>query len=558
MHVPTAGALKNVKARSISAKGEVVEIKEDDVKEMKDFQHGGKLKMFAIEGAEVGGQIEYTYTVRSPLYDSGKEMFSMDYQTLHACVLIRSIPLFQFDSKSFNWTSEDVKTSGEHRYIYKNILPIAEEEYSTPRANRVAVEFKILGSSYGKSPYSSYERAVGKIQKDFSQFVAKDLRKVSGLLKNFDGQIAGDEKQTLRNLTGFLKRKLVYKDDYSIAYSDVAAVVKSGLGNDVGLAKVYCIVLDKLNIDYQLYVTCNKYDNRLNQDYCSRYSLDEFILYFPEHSSYLYPAGQLAHFGLAPPWIVGSTALVIPKYGSNVSFKEIEDNHPDSNRINLDIDVNIDLASSNTILDIEGYGMGHLARTYNRYVHYSETEAELNEKLRGIVGWRYPDAQVVSIEMVNPQDWGNIGRCKNYACKRAYKAKVKSTTFYENLGNKLLLNVGALLGPQTELYSELERVQPITTSYNKSYSFEITIPIPEGYKFSGADGLSIENELVDDEGNILASFKSDVVEEESSLKIKVYEFYSKVNVDKKYYNQYRIVINSAADFNKGTILLEKQ
>ncbi|MBD81565.1 MAG: hypothetical protein CL840_21785 [Crocinitomicaceae bacterium] len=558
IHVPNRGEVLHVKARSISAEGEVVKISQDDIKVMKDYKQGGDVKMFAIEGAEVGGQIEFTYTLHTPLYDSGKELLSMNYRTLNACVLIRCVSQYKFDSRSFNWASEKIKTKEEHKYLYKNIAPIAEEKYSTPRANRVSVEFKILGNSTNMAPYSSYPLAIKSLQKDFHQFGTKEVRKTVGLLKDFNGKIEGNEEQTLRNLTVFLKEKLVYKEDYSPEYRDVMAIVKSGVGNDRGLMKVYCICLDHLNIDYELQVTCNKYDNRLREDYCSRHSLNEFILYFPKHDSYLYASGQLVQFGLAPSWIVGSTALVIPKNGSEVEFKEVLDKHPDSNRTDLKIDVNLDLAGSNTVLDIDGFGTGHLARNYNRIVYYSETEAETNGKLRDLVDWRYPDAQIVSMEMVDPEKWGKISECKDYSCKRAYKAKVKSTTFYEKVGNKLLLKVGTLLGPQVEMYSELKRVQPITTAYNKSYRFEITIPIPEGYKYSGAESLDIDNELVDDDDNIIAGFKSTVELKGRSLKINVYEFYSKVNIDNVYYDQYRIVINSAADFNKGMVLLEKE
>ena len=115
-----------------------------------------------------------------------------------------------------------------------------------------------------------------------------------------------------------------------------------------------------------------------------------------------------------------------------------------------------------------------------------------------------------------------------------------------------------MLGPQTEMYSELERVQPINTGYNKSYAFRINIPIPEGYKYTGEQNGIIDNSFKNGDGEKVAGFKSSIEVVNNVIQINIDEFYAFVNINKKFYEDYRRVINSAADFNKAVLLLEKK
>jgi hypothetical protein len=558
IYVPPRGEISEIRARSITASGVVLELNKDNIKEMKDYEGGADLKMFAIEGAEVGGQVEYSYTVQSPLYDSGKELFSMDYKTQHACFIIRCFSEFAFGSKSFNWENKRTKKDYEHKYIYKDIMPIGAELYATPRANRVAVEYKLLGSGYSESPFANFHNVLKKFKGDFFAFSSKELSKVKAVTKGFEGT-TDDKETTLRNLSVYLKKRYSFTNDYQKEeYSNLYSIIKSGIGTDVGLIRLYCLVLTKMDYDYEVHVSGNKYNVRLDNQYCSRSALTEYVLYFPAYDTYLYPPSPLAHYGLAPPWVLGSEALIVAKSSSYPKFIEISSRPAGENRTDLKINVAMDLSNNTSLFDIEAFGTGQLARTYNTGAFYAETEDETKKIAESYVTWRYPKEQILSVEMVDREKWGDIATCEDFACKREFTAKVKSSSFYEKAGENLLLQVGALIGPQTELYAELERIQPITTANNKCYSFEIRIAIPDGYKYEGAQNVEIDNEFDDGAGNKYAGFKSTVKVEGTEVVIEIYEYYDVVNIDKKYYEDYRRVINSAADYNKGVVLLKRE
>ena len=89
----------------------------------------------------------------------------------------------------------------------------------------------------------------------------------------------------------------------------------------------------------------------------------------------------------------------------------------------------------------------------------------------------------------------------------------------------------------------------------RSYYRTIKVELPEGYQVSNLDELSIDNNFVEN-GKDLFSFKSSYELKGQTLKVKADEHYNVNIVSPTLYEEYRKVINSAADFNKITLVLE--
>lgn len=560
IYLPGSSTIEDIRARSINPDGSVVELNKNNIKEKKDYTKDGNLKMFAIEGGQVGGRVEYTYTIKTPLYDSGKERLSFNYKTLHSCVIIACDEVFKIDSKAFNWRNMFESDATEHKYVFTNILPISEEKYSTPRANRVEVEHKLIGSTYKESTFASYKNVLKFLKRDLTYFVPAEYRKMKSLLKKFEGN-EGNSLQTVRNLDSFLKSRFFYEDNFRESkYANVISVMNSRSGNDKGLVKLYGLALGSLGVKYEIYITCDKYDSRLLEDYCSRFTLTEFLIYLPDFNTYMYPSSQVMHVGIIPSWIVGNKALVVNTNleDKRVRFVTLKSEESKGNEAHVDLQVDMNLNENTTVYKLTGVGKGQIAFGYNYDIFYADSESQIQEELKSYVAWRYPEGDILKIEMNQPEQWGDISFCDNYECERSYNATVKSSNFFEQIGDKLLLNVGSLIGPQNELYSELDRVQDIVNSYNKKYSFDIQIKIPEGYEFMGAENLEINNSFTKPDGTEIAGFMSNYEVENGNIIIHIREFYAQVNIDKKFYQEFRKIINSAADYNKATVLLRKK
>ena len=107
-----------------------------------------------------------------------------------------------------------------------------------------------------------------------------------------------------------------------------------------------------------------------------------------------------------------------------------------------------------------------------------------------------------------------------------------------------------------EMYQEKERVLPIETPYKRNYHRVITINVPDNFKIKNLDDLNIHNEYKED-GKVLLYFKSFYTYENNKLTITADEYYDMIEIKPELYNTYRKIINSAADFNKISLIIEK-
>jgi hypothetical protein len=133
---------------------------------------------------------------------------------------------------------------------------------------------------------------------------------------------------------------------------------------------------------------------------------------------------------------------------------------------------------------------------------------------------------------------------------------VEAPHLIENAGNKYFFKVGEMIGPQEELYKEKVRQTDGEVNYEHSYTRLLEIKIPQGYKIKNPDDINIDKKYTFN-GAVLSSFVSNYKLEGDVLKIKVYEDYQTLFVPKANFDEYRVVINASADFNKVVLILEK-
>ncbi len=134
-------------------------------------------------------------------------------------------------------------------------------------------------------------------------------------------------------------------------------------------------------------------------------------------------------------------------------------------------------------------------------------------------------------------------------------AEVVSDAFVEKAGNKYLFKVGELIGPQMEMYHDKKRIQPVEAPFTRNYHREIVFTIPDGYSINNLDEINIYNDYKKDD-EVIFKFASSYKVDGSKVTITVDEFYKIIEVAPEIFEDYRTVINSAADFNKVTLILE--
>lgn len=136
-------------------------------------------------------------------------------------------------------------------------------------------------------------------------------------------------------------------------------------------------------------------------------------------------------------------------------------------------------------------------------------------------------------------------------------AKVKAPEMVESAGGRKLVKIGELLGRQNELYQEKVRKLPVDINYPHSYKRTITVNLPAGYRVLNAKSLKNKIDFYDaDNCKIPAcSFVSNYSQKGNKLTITVSEIYAQIHYHLSDFNNFRKVINAAADFNKTTLVL---
>ena len=137
------------------------------------------------------------------------------------------------------------------------------------------------------------------------------------------------------------------------------------------------------------------------------------------------------------------------------------------------------------------------------------------------------------------------------------KAQFESYTLIEKAGNKIIYKIGDVIAEQKEMYQERERQTDVENNYNRSYYREINFQIPDGYIIKNPEPLDM-NYVYERDGEKIYLFISRYELNNDKLKIVVDEYYKEIYCDKEYFEEFRKVVNAAADFNKIVLVLEKQ
>jgi hypothetical protein len=85
----------------------------------------------------------------------------------------------------------------------------------------------------------------------------------------------------------------------------------------------------------------------------------------------------------------------------------------------------------------------------------------------------------------------------------------------------------------------------------------IKIKIPAGYKVRNPDDAKL-NVIYEDNGTQPCLFISDYTINDKEMVISIKEYYKEIYAPVSRYEDFRKVINAAADFNKVTLVLEKK
>nr|WP_321229079.1 DUF3857 domain-containing protein [uncultured Psychroserpens sp.] len=553
------------KARVITAKGEVINLDESKILTATDSETERTYKYFAFEGVEKGSFIEYIYVVnRYPSYKGKRITLQSDYTRNNVEFDLYSPSNLLFKFKSFNGLDEVVNDSiseDKKHYFLKldTIELLEEEEMAAYTADKKFLIYALDANVAGRvKDISSYANVAQNIYDFYNEELSKkEISELKKFLKNIDYKKEDDIDTKIRAIETYIKTNIFVANSNGEKLSNLLDIVKDKVTNERGAIKLYTAIFNQLDIKVEFIYTCSREYMRFDEEFEANNFLQDALFYFPKTKKYLSPSENDSRYGYPPAYLTDTYGLsikevVIGDFKSAVAkVKYIKPITADQNVDKMVIDVTFDdedISKTHVKLDrsMSGY--------YGMFIHpYMDLIKPENEKeiIEGFAKNLDEDAEIVSKTINNKNS--NLFGIKPIQ----FIVEFTSNKFVENAGRKQLFNVGDLIGRQQELYQEKERKLPVEGEFQRSYFRTINITIPEGYKIANLDDINIKNEYKKD-GETLLSFDSYYELNGNVLTITADEHYRMNHVDTSLYEEYRTVINSAADFNKVTLVLETE
>lgn len=565
VYIPSGGVIEfmDIKARSISPANKVTNVESGAIKDVDDVESKGSYRMFAVEGIEKNSEIEYLYTYKRAANYFGTEYPQSKIPRMGYGFKIISPNNLTYEARLYNTNATTVKSdtlsNGKNvvSVTLSNVPALKDEIYSFYKANLIRVEYKLAyNTARGKSRLFSWDNAADRYYHAMCVFDKKEMSAASGILKKI--KISGtDDLAKIRTIENYLKLKFEIKTDASDEYENIEKMASSKFTNSTGIVRLYLACLQQLNIKTELVITCDRTHAKFDGDFDTWSYLDEFIIYLPGLNTYLDPSDILSRVGFITPNYTGQKGLFIKEVdlGGETKagigkVKTISYADYTASLSTIDADVTFPANFSEAIVKLKETFTGYAAY-YSQPVMGFLTDVqkkEYEEKTLKITG---EDATITNINM--------SGYAEDDILTKPFvlEGTLKSPSLLENAGNKYLLKIGLLIGPQAEMYQEGKRVMAPQIVHTHMYTRKIVVNIPDGYKVSNVEALNMQQKFMQDD-KVLGEFISTYTLSGNKLEVTVTEDYRVLDFPLDKFEDYRRVINAAADFNKIQIIVEKK
>jgi hypothetical protein len=551
--------LMDVKARAISKDGKSVFFDKSNLKELKNEESGNAFKIFAIEGIEVGSEVEYFFTRKMSATIFDRVFMQFDVQVKENSFELTCPQHLKFDFKTY-YNFPDVKpTENSERNVYRtsmqDVPALKEEPVSYFSANRKRVEFKLAyNTARSQARLYTWDEAAKTFYRILTTTTKDDEKAIDKYVKSLDDKPTNKLDDRIRNVENKIKKEIqVNKEGGSESQNQIASILKYKLASHQGMTSLFIAVFDRLKINCQPVVTCSRENIKFDGSFDSWSYLDDYILYFPDTKQFLEPYMFELRYPLIQPDFTAQQGLFIEPITvgevksalSSIGMIPPADYAISIDNLDIDVKFNDDLGSNEIRQKREfgGYNASYLAPYYD--VMSADQRTNM---ISEIIKQTAPDATIKNSKaFVSPTQLGD-----NFIVDVTFQ----SNHFLEKAGPRILFKAGELIGSQIEMYRDDERTTVVENDFNRKYYRTIKIQIPKGYKIKNADDLKF-NITYKDIDLIAFQFKSDYTIKGDVLEITIDEFYKEIYAPLSRYEDFRKVVNAAADFNKITLVLEK-
>lgn len=550
------------KARVILKNGTVINLDQKDIKEDVDQERGIKYNYFAVNGLDKGAIIEKIYVLEESPEFTGQTIKMQDEYPIANLNFELIYPNYLiFKSKSYNGLSQAVLD--EKKIENSTVLSVTEKDIPTLDNNENysnwAIQLKLFRYKLEENQLSggrnlnSYKEFANNIYERLNPIFDKKQQKA---IDDFCATISksDDAQEQIWNIENKIKKTIAY-NKYIDTKPSITDIIDTKQANQTDVLKIYLAVFKNFNIENNMVFTSNRYKIPFDKDFESYENLNELLFYFPTINKFLSPTQIEYRMPLFPVAVANTNGLfIIEKTFGNIKmgigeikFIEIPGNDVSHDIMNITVDFTKDienpLITSN--LSFGGYS-GLNLQPFKDFVSAEQYKTFLKN-----VAENYTvEAEFKSLTTEN-DGTDFIGK-KPFILNVTYDGK----DLTKKAGENYLFSVGETIGKQMEFYQENKRTLPVEIDYPHLYTRNIKILLPKGASIKNLDKFVMDNKTQIN-GKTEAAFISKYTKTGDEILVENTEFYNIINYPLNKFDEYKAVINAAADFNKIVIILGK-
>jgi len=558
-----------IKARTILMSGKVIDIPKDMIKVTKN-EFGQYEVVFAMEGLEKNAEVELLLKEIRPYSAFGSENFQYPIPVVNTHFEINYPRDIVFEEKGFNGFP-DAKDMfvGNRRHIsitVANIPALREEPNSFYDVYRQRAEYRvhkfINENRIDTARILTWDHYSRSIFDDYYRITQKERAAVNKYLITLGARPTNSDEDNVRLIEDGIKKNIVLYGDVEGENTEVLdSIIANKAASPAGYIKLMAACFTQAEVKHELGMAFNRKEHRFNTNFENWHNMDNYLFYFPHLNKFLSPLSAYTRYPIVPEEVIGLQAVfctIPPKRDVTGPIAEIRKVIPIgasasrddiaahvSFTDNMDADVDISYSFS-------GYAASDLRKAFLLEPKVKEKEiinsvVSIAEKQSDIKKYTVTNAAVNSTYTNAPLE---------------ITAKVNTAALTEKAGPKYLFKLGALMGPHANLYYEKKRVMPVDLDYPVSMIRKFTINIPKGYRVKNLEAIKKDAEYVNRQLQPVISFHSSYVlktdrKNGDKLIVNVIEYYPRIHFENTEYEKFRNVVNTAADFNKVVLLLER-
>lgn len=554
--------LLNNKARVILKNGKVIKLDKKDIKEEVDEEKGIKYNYFAVNGLEKGAIVERFFILEEyPEIDGKTFKLQAEYPILDLNFELVYPKHVVFKTKTYNGLSEP--TVDSEKLAGKTVVSISEknipalnddEKYSNWNLQLKMLRYKLDENNltgarniynFKKFATNAFERFNGELDK-------RQQKELDAFCKTIPK--SGDLQEQIWNIENKIKKTITY-NRFGDTKETINEIIKTKQGNQSDMLKLYTAVFKNFQIENNIVFTSNRFKIPFDSEFESYENLSDILLYFPSIKKYITPIDVEYRIPLFPANLANNNGLFIKSKMfagvamgiGEINFIEI----PGTEVTHDEMEITVDFTNSmeNPLITSTLSFGGYSAINFQPIKDFVSND-EYKNILKSVAKNYTVDTDYKTLTASN-DGLENIGK-KSFVLKLSFDGK----DLIQKAGDNYLFSAGKVIGTQTELYQEAKRVMPVEIDYPHAYLRKIKILLPKNATVKNLDKFNMDFKTQIN-GKTEAAFISKYNQSENEITIENTEFYNIINYPLEKFDDYKAVINAAADFNKIVIVLNK-